>query len=184
MKESYSEGIANHTGPESCVGYPRGGGEALTGVHTGWVLNREIVLHLWVPTDLDMSGRQHQVARQTRERLGPRVVVDPMHVRKLLARESGDPTSGLVGPLMLVGKRERNRDLQPTSDKTRERGAPGPRLQSPECAHCLARSTGAKTDSHRDVGKQVTRHRSHDGRAEMGQMAPGPRCESDRRRQR
>lgn len=41
MKESYSEGIANHTGPESCVGYPRGGGEALTGVRMGWVLNRE-----------------------------------------------------------------------------------------------------------------------------------------------
>jgi len=25
MKESYSEGIANHTGPESCVGLPQGG---------------------------------------------------------------------------------------------------------------------------------------------------------------
>ena len=35
MKESYSEGITNHTGPESCVGFPQGGGEALTGVCTG-----------------------------------------------------------------------------------------------------------------------------------------------------
>jgi hypothetical protein len=42
MKEPHSEGVANHTGPESCVGYPRGGGEALTGVRAGWVLNREM----------------------------------------------------------------------------------------------------------------------------------------------
>ncbi len=35
MKESYGEGVANHTGPESCVGFPRGGGEALTGVRAG-----------------------------------------------------------------------------------------------------------------------------------------------------
>lgn len=41
MKESYSEGIANHTGPESCVGGREADGEALTGVRTGWVLNRE-----------------------------------------------------------------------------------------------------------------------------------------------
>jgi hypothetical protein len=41
MKEPHSEGIANHTGPESCVGFPRGGGEALTGVRMGWVWNRE-----------------------------------------------------------------------------------------------------------------------------------------------
>jgi hypothetical protein len=41
MKEPYSEGIANHTGPESCVGSPRGGGEALTGVRAGWAFNRE-----------------------------------------------------------------------------------------------------------------------------------------------
>lgn len=43
MKEPYSEGIANHTGPESCVGIPGGGGEALTGVRVGWVFNREIL---------------------------------------------------------------------------------------------------------------------------------------------
>jgi hypothetical protein len=41
MKEPYSEGIANHTGPESCVGFPGGGGEALTGVRAGWVFSRE-----------------------------------------------------------------------------------------------------------------------------------------------
>jgi hypothetical protein len=31
MKESYGEGLASHTGPESCVGVRKGSGEALTG---------------------------------------------------------------------------------------------------------------------------------------------------------
>ena len=41
MKEPYNEGIANHVGPESCAGGGNGMGEALTGVHAGWVLSRE-----------------------------------------------------------------------------------------------------------------------------------------------
>jgi hypothetical protein len=35
MKESYGEGIASHTGPESCVAVREGSGEALTGVGAG-----------------------------------------------------------------------------------------------------------------------------------------------------
>ena len=42
MKEPYGEGLANHTGPESCAGTREGAGEALTGVHTGRVLSCEI----------------------------------------------------------------------------------------------------------------------------------------------
>jgi hypothetical protein len=41
MKESYGEGVANHTGPESCVAVREDGGEALARVRTGWVLSRE-----------------------------------------------------------------------------------------------------------------------------------------------
>ena len=41
MKESHSEGVATHTGPESCGGAREGADEALTGVHTGRVLSRE-----------------------------------------------------------------------------------------------------------------------------------------------
>jgi len=41
MKESYSEGVAIHTGPESCGRARKGTDEALTGVHAGWVLNCE-----------------------------------------------------------------------------------------------------------------------------------------------
>ena len=42
MKEPYGEGLASHTGPESCAGARKGTGEALTGVHTGQVLSSEI----------------------------------------------------------------------------------------------------------------------------------------------
>jgi hypothetical protein len=42
MKEPYIKGIANHDGPESCVGVRKDDGEALTGVRMGWVLGREI----------------------------------------------------------------------------------------------------------------------------------------------
>jgi hypothetical protein len=41
MQESYGEGLASHTGPESCVVARKGGGEALTGVRVGRVLSRE-----------------------------------------------------------------------------------------------------------------------------------------------
>jgi hypothetical protein len=42
MKESYGEGVATHTGPESCAGGRKASGEALTGERAGWVSSREI----------------------------------------------------------------------------------------------------------------------------------------------
>lgn len=41
MKEPYGEGVANHSGPESCGCSRKGTLEALTGVRTGWVLSLE-----------------------------------------------------------------------------------------------------------------------------------------------
>ena len=41
MKESHGEGVATHTGPESCAGARKGGREALTGERAGRVLSRE-----------------------------------------------------------------------------------------------------------------------------------------------
>jgi len=41
MKESYGEGVATHTGPESCAGVREGGREALTGGGAGRVFSRE-----------------------------------------------------------------------------------------------------------------------------------------------
>lgn len=45
----YVEDLANHDGPESCVDVRKGVGEALTGVHAGRVLSREM-LKSRVPT--------------------------------------------------------------------------------------------------------------------------------------
>ena len=42
MKESYSEGVANHTDPESCGGGSNAMAEALTGEHVGGLLSSEI----------------------------------------------------------------------------------------------------------------------------------------------
>src|SRR5688572_11221130 len=42
MKESYREGVANHSGPESCADHRKVVSEALTGVQAGQVLSREM----------------------------------------------------------------------------------------------------------------------------------------------
>ena len=41
MKESYGEGLATHTDPESCGAVREGGVEALTGARAGRVFSRE-----------------------------------------------------------------------------------------------------------------------------------------------
>ena len=55
MKEPYGEGVANHTGPESCGGGSNAMAEALTGVRAGQVLSREILLNFRVPTLWDAA---------------------------------------------------------------------------------------------------------------------------------
>ena len=44
MQVSYSEGLANHTGPESCVGIREDAGEALTGERIGQPSSRESLI--------------------------------------------------------------------------------------------------------------------------------------------
>jgi hypothetical protein len=94
MKASYDEDLANHIGSESCVYNRKEVREALTGESAGWVLSRE--------RGLASGCRRRQRVRKAKrntslsqEVFRPRVVVDPMHVRKLSAREPGDPMSGL-----------------------------------------------------------------------------------------
>jgi len=104
MKESYVEGLAAHDGPESCVGVRKEIGEALTGVRAGRVSSREI--------ELSPGCRRRRRRRKatfgvplSRGTTGPRAVRDPVHVRKHLAREPGDPLSARAdGGAGRVGK--------------------------------------------------------------------------------
>ena len=104
MKESYVEGLAAHDGPESCDGAREGDGEALTGVRAGRVFSRE---------NTSTPGRRRRKGDRKATpdmplspgMAGPRAVADPVHVRKHLAREPGDPMSARVdGDTGRVGK--------------------------------------------------------------------------------
>jgi hypothetical protein len=65
MKESYDEGVATHTDPESCGASCEGGVEALTGARAGRVFSRE--RHFSRCADaVRRSGRSH-LARRYRE---------------------------------------------------------------------------------------------------------------------
>ena len=90
MKESYGEGVASHTDPESCAGVREDTGEALTGVHAGRVLSFEKVKNRGADAML-LNGRQHRAHRYRQMCTGPRVVVDPAHAWKLPTQELGDP---------------------------------------------------------------------------------------------
>jgi RNA-directed DNA polymerase len=70
MKEPHREGVAIHSGPESCAAARKGSGEALTGEKAGRVLSREIILFQDVDAVIK-SGRPHQVDRHREIRLGP-----------------------------------------------------------------------------------------------------------------
>ena len=71
MKESYGEGVATHTGPESCAVGREAGGEALTGARASRVLSREIHEPLRGADALRNSGRPHRARRQRETRPDP-----------------------------------------------------------------------------------------------------------------
>lgn len=63
MKESYSEGVANHAGPESCGVHREVRTEALTGESAGWVLSREIHVSVQGADPVESGGRPHRTGR-------------------------------------------------------------------------------------------------------------------------
>jgi hypothetical protein len=70
MRESYSEGLANHADPESCADEREVVGEALTGARAGW--------------DMELRNRESrgrtpwtQAERDTRRRVSASAVLAP-----------------------------------------------------------------------------------------------------------
>jgi hypothetical protein len=106
----HDEEVANCIDPESCAAAREGIGEALTGDRTGQPLSRESTLFPGadvVPlTEGHTAGRD--IASAQTARRGRR----HWHVRTLLAREPGDPTTDhrRVAGLARIGKaRSRSR---------------------------------------------------------------------------
>ena len=91
MKEPYGEGVAIHTGPESCVGDREGAHEALTGEGAGRVLSREMLNPLRGADVLQAGGRPHPTRRQHETRWDPARSETPSTPPKHLAREPGEP---------------------------------------------------------------------------------------------
>jgi hypothetical protein len=84
MEELYIEGLANHGGPESCVGDPRGRSEALTGVRAGWAIEPRNQLVRGADA-VPWRGRQHR-RRRVREPLS-----NPAGSENLCMESAGQP---------------------------------------------------------------------------------------------
>ena len=87
MRVRHDEGVANHIGPEPCVGGREAGGEASAGDGAGQPLSRERITvpgaDAVVMAEGEMDGRVNASARTARR--GQR----PWHTQTLLAREPG-----------------------------------------------------------------------------------------------
>ncbi|SRR6266568_637294 len=90
MKESYGEGVANHTGPESCGITRKSGVEALTGESTGQDIEPRNTL---TPGCRRPDGKRKATsgASPRQDAAESRAVEDPEHVRKHFGWEPGDP---------------------------------------------------------------------------------------------
>ena len=103
MQVSASEGLANHTVPESCVGPREGDGEALTGVRIGWVLSRENNTP-GTPT-LCIERKATWTGASSRAPGRPGAVVDPsMCVRSLPGNREISRLARAVAPWSASGR--------------------------------------------------------------------------------
>lgn len=103
MKKSYGEGVATHTGPESCGAAREDGAEALTGVRAGRVLSRESSF-LRDADAVRRSGRPHRVHRYREVDSGPARSETPCTYgitlrgsREIPCSPEADGASGRVG---------------------------------------------------------------------------------------
>jgi hypothetical protein len=106
----YGEGIANHIGPEPCVGSRKDVSEASAGERAGQPLSRDRKLIPGADAVCVVEGNMSKSANASTwaTRRGRRT----WHARMLRAREPGDPTSDhrRVAGLVRIGKaRSRSR---------------------------------------------------------------------------
>jgi len=104
MKESYGEGVATHTGPESCADARKSGREALTGEGAGRVLSRERT-SLRDADAVEEGGRPH-AERRYRETLRSPARSETPCTHRHTSRENRESPGSPVGdgPAGRVGK--------------------------------------------------------------------------------
>jgi RNA-directed DNA polymerase len=103
VQVSFSEGLANHTVPESCADTREGVGEALTGVRIGWVLSRENTTP-GTPT-LCVEWKATRTGASSRAPGRPGAVVDPsMCVRSLPGNREISRLARAVAPWSASGR--------------------------------------------------------------------------------
>jgi hypothetical protein len=105
-----SEGVATHTGPESCVSGREARGEALTGERIGQPSSRERVFSRAPTSSTGRKATRSEASAQAADR--PGVVKEPgMCARSLRGnREISSPTTDPQGRLVRIGKaRSRSR---------------------------------------------------------------------------
>lgn len=101
MKESYREGIANHSGPEPCGGVRKGAPEALS----RGICRLGIELRNRVLRDADgvrQYGRQHGGERDRKRALGPAESKTPC-MRRNSMRENREAPRPPVAPRRRAG---------------------------------------------------------------------------------
>jgi hypothetical protein len=105
MRVSHGEGVATHTGPESCATARKDGSEALTGEGAGRVLSREMLNPLRGADVLQAGGRPHPTRRQRETRWDPARSETPSTLRITShgTREIPRPSAG-VGAADRIGK--------------------------------------------------------------------------------
>src|SRR3974377_1755160 len=100
MEELYIEVLATYGGPEPCVGDPRGGREALTGVRAGWAIEPRNQLVRGADA-VPWRGRQYW-QRRFRESLSNPAGSENLCMRVIspgarTGRADGDPPGVMAG---------------------------------------------------------------------------------------
>jgi hypothetical protein len=109
MKESYVEGLATHSGPESCGAVRKGGVEAWTGERAGRVLSR-VSTFLRDADAVRRSGRQHPV-RRYREAYGNPARSETPCTRRSTMRGNRE-IPGLPGRAEVPGRIGKSKDTR------------------------------------------------------------------------